>query len=448
MLIDKKEQRYYNIQTLHKFFALSSALLLASIIWIIKDDYSAEWKHWQREFLALEAAHPLKKTLLENSPIFQNKQSGEFPKETSPLKTVIASSIRDLPFLDFLNPSVKIEQTILGDFPFQLHFAEAKRVDRCTSCHVSLTEPRYMQQSNPLRPHPRTDLFVSFDSPHPAASFGCTICHQGRDRGTSFLSSAHSPNSGITATKWKKTYNWEPLDFWPYPMLPSKYIESSCLKCHQKQNFFEGGIKLSKGKKLIKKLGCRGCHRIPGEENFRKPGPSLRRIASKLNKEWVKSWIQNPGEWNKHANMPLFFPPGGPLSEKEISIKIDAIVEFLFHQSEKAPLLPVKKPGTPENGRKLFSAIGCTACHPDPEDEKGVPKDGFPAAPPLKNLKTKVTHEWLFSWLKSPERLDPTTLMPDFRLTDQEAADLTAYLLQSDDNTDPEAVLARDAQLS
>jgi cytochrome c1 len=48
-------------------------------------------------------------------------------------------------------------------------------------------------------------------------------------------------------------------------------------------------------------------------------------------------------------------------------------------------------------------------------------------------MGSKVTADWLYDWLRQPRHYDSTTVMPDLRLTEQEAADITAYLLQGRD---------------
>ena len=46
----------------------------------------------------------------------------------------------------------------------------------------------------------------------------------------------------------------------------------------------------------------------------------------------------------------------------------------------------------------------------------------------LDGVASKLRKEWLFSWLKDPRGYWHDTNMPDLRLTDQEAADVVAYL--------------------
>src|SRR5262249_40686368 len=41
---------------------------------------------------------------------------------------------------------------------------------------------------------------------------------------------------------------------------------------------------------------------------------------------------------------------------------------------------------------------------------------------------TKTSTEWLYSWLKDPKSYNPTSRMPNLRLSDQEAADIATYL--------------------
>ena len=49
-----KQERYYNILKLNKLFAISSIVFLLLLIWMFKDDYSRDWKDYQREFRLLE----------------------------------------------------------------------------------------------------------------------------------------------------------------------------------------------------------------------------------------------------------------------------------------------------------------------------------------------------------------------------------------------------------
>ena len=53
--------------------------------------------------------------------------------------------------------------------------------------------------------------------------------------------------------------------------------------------------------------------------------------------------------------------------------------------------------------------------------------------PNLRGVATKVTPEWLYNWIKDPSALWSETRMPNLRLSDQEAADIVAYMLEDPD---------------
>src|SRR4029453_14099437 len=72
-------------------------------------------------------------------------------------------------------------------------------------------------------------------------------------------------------------------------------------------------------------------------------------------------------------------------------------------------------------------------CHRGGDDKRGM--DAFWAAsyrthgPNLDGTGTKVNAGWLFAWVKNPKGYWHQTRMPNLRLSDKEAADVTAYLM-------------------
>ena len=82
-------------------------------------------------------------------------------------------------------------------------------VDRCTTCHSGVDDPRMADQPQPYTTHPGEYLGI-----HDPAKFGCTVCHQGQGRAT-IGADAHGE-----------------VPHWDFPRLPSAYVRSSCTKCH------------------------------------------------------------------------------------------------------------------------------------------------------------------------------------------------------------------------
>ena len=85
--------------------------------------------------------------------------------------------------------------------------------------------------------------------------------------------------------------------------------------------------------------------------------------------------------------------------------------------------------GNTENGKELVSSIGCMGCHGiDGLEDKSKAVKAY-AGPWLSGLGSKVSADWLKSWIKKPWHYQEDTIMPSLRLTDGEANDITAYLM-------------------
>jgi cytochrome c1 len=86
-------------------------------------------------------------------------------------------------------------------------------------------------------------------------------------------------------------------------------------------------------------------------------------------------------------------------------------------------------PGTPvlNQGRNLLSRYGCLHCHnvklPDGSTMK--PTDDPPS---LSHIADKTTREWIYAWLKDPQAYAATATMPNFKLGDDDARDISAFL--------------------
>ena len=399
-------------------------------------------------------------------------------------------SLRSMPILDGFAAPIKIKQTFHEDLPIDYGgFKYVTRYDRCATCHLGIDKPGLdnatlsrlavdpskdeelkqqtanaqallleRQKANPngktdisvladrdlvpnqvakLTPeriksfaaHPRLDLFVDANSPHAADKFGCTICHQGQGSATSFFDADHTPNNAAIKEKWEKEHHWHQVHTgdWEFPMLPPRFIEASCVKCHhQIEDMVRDGTKveaekLMKGYHLVKDLGCFGCHEISGSKSgravgpdmrlepeppldalspaervkrladtanppgtLRKVGPSLTRVAEKTNPEWAMKWIKAPRAFKPDTKMPHFYLQANNVDEalppdqkKFPDAEIRAVTHYLFAQSQKhiaankaesvtlpnAPADDAGKKAQQDIGRNLFATKGCMACH-------------------------------------------------------------------------------------
>jgi len=316
--------------------------------------------------------------------------------------------LRTQPVINGFADPLKIHQFTINDIPIDYNFKYVTRYDRCMSCHVGIDRPAYtkanlesLTQDDPsaanleyakelydrriealkgtsdakiipnphglstnklseklLTPsrikefaaHPRLDLFVGSNSKHPTEKFGCSSCHYGQGSGTSFTDSSHTPNSSDTRAVWEKNRHWEPNHMWDFPMLPTRFVEASCLKCHHEVTDLIGrdnrmeAPKVLRGYELIKENGCFGCHEISGYRggarvgpdirlepstpledmepierdrvekdtdnrpgHMRKVGPSLARISEKVSKDWIAKWILSPSGFRPDTKMPHYY---------------------------------------------------------------------------------------------------------------------------------------------
>ena len=131
-------------------------------------------------------------------------------------------------------------------------------------------------------------------SPHPLATTGCTVCHEGMGQSIGFIHASHTPGDEAQMHAWEEQYGWEVPHLWDYPMLPTDMTEASCAKCHQETVHVDEAEDLNLAYGLYERAGCYACHTTRGFTDLRKPGPNLTKIGAKLTPEWVSNWIRDP----------------------------------------------------------------------------------------------------------------------------------------------------------
>ena len=398
-----------------------------------------------------------KKTAIEKRVEDFTKRQAELEKELTKLTTKrdrmirketnlsasVANIFRNLPLVDFIGPSIKIQQVVIDNIHEDLNFISIPRVDRCMTCHAAIDQEGYVQGEKvpdydrktieqPFVSHPRLDIFVGSTSKHPMDRFGCTSCHAGRGRSTDFIGVAHMPTNEEEKKRWEKELHWHKKHHWEFPMYESDMVEASCIKCHQGVAQIPGGDKINKARMLFIENGCNGCHVTKGFENLPKVGPDLRRISSKVTKDWAFKWIKNPKAFRPTTRMPKYFLNSNNSDPEDVArneVEIRSMVEYLFAKSDQLEYQPVTVSGNAANGQTLVKEIGCVGCHLM-ENEKPAHVDTRRRfGPPLVKLGSKTNSTWLYNWLREPRHYSPQTRMPNMKLTDQEANDITAYLL-------------------
>jgi cytochrome c2 len=103
--------------------------------------------------------------------------------------------------------------------------------------------------------------------------------------------------------------------------------------------------------------------------------------------------------------------------------------------------LPIAPPaqvsaGEPEFGRRALVDYGCASCHTIP----GVPGADAFVGPPLNHWARRSyiagaltnDQDHLVRWIMDPQSVEPGTAMPDLGVTENDAVNISAYLLSLD----------------
>ena len=297
----------------------------------------------------------------------------------------------------------------------QIWLPDLGRVDRCGTCHLGIDDPAYAGAKQPFAAHPGTWL-----STHPTDRFGCTVCHDGQGQATAYRDAAHQPQPFVLR-----------------PMRPLETIEANCGTCHRSLDPPDAP-RLAEGRQLIVNSGCVACHEIPGFEGVTFRGPALDSLGFKVLPAWLGAWLKDPKSYLPESKMGNF-----RLTNDEIA----SLQAFLLSQRKLALLdstgVDWKKADT-SAGRALFGELRCVSCH-------AVNGRGGTMGPELTRIGDKVRREWLFSFLKDPHRAQPDTPMLQYRLTDDQIRDLTAFLLDEyrsgDAGTESTPAAYQDARL-
>ncbi|HHT9152300.1 MAG TPA: c-type cytochrome [Candidatus Hypogeohydataceae bacterium YC40] len=302
--------------------------------------------------------------------------------------------------LNMVYAQVKIAPTKIQ----QIQLDHFKRVDRCTTCHVTIEDKGMVGQPQPYGGHP--GAFLDW---HEVQDFGCTICHEGQGLSTDYINAAH---------KSRMIHGKERDRPWPRGVLSEYLLQSSCGKCHLTKDIPFAPL-LTKGRELIEKAGCSGCHQIRLYENQEKVAPTLDRLGSKVDEFWLLHWLNDPREYAPsppegliRSRMPRF-----NLTKEDIL----CLKEFLLSSKDEGAMEEPPEKGDTEKGGLIFRETRCVTCHT-------IGGKGGYISPELDMVTTKVSRKWAYNWLRKTHYFDPKTKMPQFAFTPEQAIDVIDYL--------------------
>ncbi len=152
--------------------------------------------------------------------------------------------------------------------------------------------------------------------------------------------------------------------------------------------------------------------------------PAFDGIGDRLKPAWMQSWLLDPKSIRPDARMPrLLTGPNAAADASDIAAYLGTVRASA--SSTEPPLNPGNRGDLAEDGAWLFGNLGCVACHSLPG---GASLANDPRVP-LNHVEAKWQPRALETFLRAPAEHFHWTRMPDFNLTDPEAAALSVFLL-------------------
>lgn len=356
----------------------------------------------------------------------------------------------------------------------QIHVDEYGLVERCETCHLGIREPVELTKENigeeAFVSHPHRELLQI----HDPEKFGCTPCHNGNGSATISAKEGH----GKIKHWLYPMYDMENVEAGCLQCHDSDLVLAGaetlnagkeifrfrgCWGCHPREGFdveraevrqtdlavqairdtidrvrweyeekeyiadnseveAEYEAALAALPALTQKMSILESELIELERKYvslkkqaKNPGPNLRPIKSKLNKDWLKSWIKNPREFRPTTRMPVF---------RLTDTQVEAIASAVW-QAADPPNGDTFEAGDAARGKELFESRGCQACH---AAEKNADGEWFGNiwGPELSRVGEKANYDYIVGWIHdTPD----WSVMPNLRLTVEDSQDIATYLM-------------------
>lgn len=198
---------------------------------------------------------------------------------------------------------------------------------------------------------------------------------------------------------------------------------------------------VSQGEVRFRQMMCTTCHPLAvtraGETKLigGNVGPELTKVGSKVNAEWLVSWLRNPKGYLPHSNMPRY-----GWSDEDL-YKVSQYVMNKLTDSDlltNVPQLGAATDDEVKTGKRLFAEKGCASCHalsgiaPQKDFGPDLTALGAKNASELEFSKSKIDHtllSYIQAKLQDPVSVNPAARMPQYSWSPADLEAVTTALL-------------------
>ena len=181
------------------------------------------------------------------------------------------------------------------------------------------------------------------------------------------------------------------------------------------------------GRATAQQLGCAGCHRtaFPSSRSY-PAGPALVDLPERVSRSWLLRWLADPAKQRDDARMPALFA-----DDRRGFLERSLVANYLLRRGPTAdPVAPQATVAVDnevlERGRRRFLTVGCAACHLPPDHtstDLGIHRV------PFTGIASRMTDDHLIRFLRDPRQRYTDGRMPNLRLPQTDAEQISAYLL-------------------
>jgi len=193
------------------------------------------------------------------------------------------------------------------------------------------------------------------------------------------------------------------------------YLLKHSMEDPETRGAYRGGS-AEKGQALVRSLGCLGCHKIQGLEPVAQPAGATTQPAAPPTAEAKPEAAQEAAGGKPEAAAQPGPGAGGAAPAVPAAGEAKAAAGAEGGGAE-APAKAVD-----EKAAAQARIAAWVAVKPSPPLS-----DRF--APDLSHIAEKAKADWVYRWLLNPKAYNPKTRMPNLRLSEQEAGDITAFLM-------------------